>query len=176
MAGECPYNLQTVMATLEACTHDLSEEDDRMQTIDGKLTQLAAFAGVSISISGGLGGSVLVAGHLPQGFRIALGACVGLAASFLLAAVIIAFRALSPKLYRGIDENTPKQRTKPEALAREPELTIAEIAAGRRDIFLTARSVNDRKARATTRTFVCAGLGFGFLVIGLITIAVGSVV
>jgi hypothetical protein len=45
---ESTYNLETAQATLEACTHDLSEEDDRMTTVDGKLTQLAAFAGVSI--------------------------------------------------------------------------------------------------------------------------------
>ena len=52
------YDLETVRATLEACTHDLSEEDDRMKTIDSKLTQLAAFSGVSISISGAVGSVV----------------------------------------------------------------------------------------------------------------------
>jgi hypothetical protein len=67
-------------------------------------------------------------------------------------------------------------RTKPEALEREPSVAIAEIAAGWRDIFLTARRVNDKKAKAATRTFVCAGLGFGFLVAGLRITAVGSVV
>jgi hypothetical protein len=170
------YNLQTAQATLEACTHDLSEEDDRMKTLDGKLTQLAAFSGVSISISGSVGGSVLAAGHLKHGFLIALGSCVGVAACLLLAGVVIAFRGLSPKWYRGIDESTPKLRTKPEALQREPSLAIAEIAAGRRDIFLAARAVNDKKATATTRTFVCAGAGFALLVVGLLVTAVGSVV
>jgi hypothetical protein len=170
------YNLQTVQATLEACTHDLAEENDRMKTIDSKLTQLAAFSGVSISISGGLGGSVLAAGHLPDGFLISLGACIGLAACFLLAAVIVAFRALSPKLYRGIDVSFVQFRTTPDALARDPSDAIANIAAGRRDVFVAARAVNDNKARATTRTFVCAGLGFGLLVLGLLVTAVGSVV
>jgi hypothetical protein len=170
------YDLETVKATLEACTHDLSEEDDRMRTIDSKLTQLAAFSGVSISISAAVGGSVLAAGHLKHGFLIALGSCIGAAACLLLAAVVIAFRALSPKWYRGIDESAPVIRTKPEALVREPSEAIAEIAAGRRDMFLTARKVNDKKAKATTRTFVCAGLGFGLLVAGLLITAVGSVV
>jgi hypothetical protein len=176
MTGAEHYNLETVRATLDACTHDLSEENDRMRTIDGKLTQLAAFSGVSITISGGLGGSVLAAGHLPRGFLIALGACIGLAACSLLAAVVIAFRALSPKLYRGIDVATVQSRTTPNALKREPSEAIAHIAAGRRDIFLATRAVNDEKARATTKTFVCAGLGFGLLVIGLLVTAVGSVV
>jgi hypothetical protein len=170
------YSLETVKATLEACTHDLSEESDRMKTIDSKLTQLAAFSGVSISISGAVGGSVLAAGHLPHGFLIALGACIGLAASLLLATVVIAFVALSPKRYRGIDPVAVVRRTKPEELARAPTDAIAFIAAGRRDMFLTARAVNDKKATAATRTFVCAGLGFGFLVLGLLITAVGSVV
>jgi hypothetical protein len=170
------YNLQTAQAALEACTHDLAEENDRMKTIDGKLTQLAAFSGVSIAISGGLGGSVLAAGHLPHGFLIGLGSCVGLAACFLVAAVIIAFRALSPKLYRGIDVTAVQSRTTPNALVRDPSEAIAVIAAGRRDVFLAARDVNDRKARWTTRTFVCAGLGFGLLVAGVLVTAIGSVV
>jgi hypothetical protein len=170
------YNLQTAQAVLEACTHDLSEEDDRMKTMDGKLTQLAAFSGVSISISGSVGGSVLAAGHLKHGFLIALGSCIGVAACLLLAAVVIAFRALSPKWYRGIDESAPVMRTTPEALLRDPSVAIAQIAAGRRDIFLTARRVNDKKAKATVRTFVCAGLGFAFLVAGLLITAIGSVV
>jgi hypothetical protein len=119
---------------------------------------------------------VLAAGHLPKGFLIALGACLGIGACFLLTAVGIAFRALSPKLYRGIDVAAVRARTTPNALNRDPSEAIADIAAGRRDIFLRARAVNDRKARATTATFACAGLGFGFLVLGLLVTAVGSVV
>jgi hypothetical protein len=170
------YNLETARAVLEACTHDLADEDDRMKTIDGKLTQLAAFSGVSIAISGGLGGSVLAAGHLHLGFLIALGSCICLAALLLLAAVILAFRALSPKLYAGIDENAVIQRTTQNALNREPSEAIAEIAAGRRDMLLAARAINNRKASATTRTYICASTGFAFLVAGLLVTAVGAVV
>lgn len=170
------YNLATAEATLEACTHDLAQEDDRMKTIDGKLSQLAAFCGVSISITGGVGGSVLAAGRLSQGFLIALGSCVVVAALFLLAAVVSAFRALSPKLYRGIDEAAVQTRTTPDALNREPSEAIAVIAAGRRDVFLTARAVNDEKAERAIRLYACAGLGFGFLVVGVLVVAVGSVV
>jgi hypothetical protein len=174
--GATTYNLDTARAVLEACTHDLSEEEARMQTIDGKLTQLAAFSGVSIAISGGLGGEVLAAGHLKHGFLITLGACIGVAACLLLAGVVVAFRALSPKWYRGIDETAPVLRTKPETLKDDPTVVLAAIAAGRRDIFADARKVNDKKARATTTVFVCVGLGFGALVLGLLVTAVGAVV
>jgi hypothetical protein len=170
------YNLETAQAALAACTHDLAEEDDRMKTLDSKLTQLAAFSGVSISISGSVGGSVLAAGHLHYGFLIALGACISIAACLLLAAVVIAFRGLAPKDYRGIDEAAPRQRTTVEAMQREPAVVVAEIAAARRDIFLAARVVNDRKARATSRTFTCVGMGFGALVLGVLVTTVGSVV
>jgi len=170
------YNLQTVQATLEACTHDLADEDDRMRTIDSKLTQLAAFSGVSISISGSVGGSVLAAGRLPHGFLIALGSCIGLAAVFLLTTVVLAFRALSPKLYHGIEESVVVERTTPDAMNREPSEAIAWIAAGRRNVLIEARKINDKKANAATRTFVCAGIGFGLLVAGLLVTAVGTVV
>jgi hypothetical protein len=170
------YNLSTVEATLEACTHDLAQEDDRMRIIDGKLSQLAAFCGVSISITGGVGGSVLAAGRLAQGFLIALGSCIGAAALFLLATVALAFRALSPKLYRGIDEVAVEFRTTPNALNREPSEAIAVIAAGRRDVFMTARAVNDKKAQMAIRLYICAVLGFGFIVLGVLVVAIGSVV
>jgi hypothetical protein len=170
------YNLATAEATLEACTHDLAQEDERMKTIDGKLSQLAAFCGVSISIVGGVGGTVLAKGSLPHGFSIALGASVGVAAVFLLATVVFAFRALSPKLYRGIDESAVEARTTPDALNREPSDAIAVIAAGRRDVFKTARNVNDKKAEQAIRLYICAGLGFGFLVVGVLIVAVGSVI
>jgi hypothetical protein len=116
------------------------------------------------------------AGHLPHAYRIALGGCIALGASLLLAAVVIAFRGLSPKWYRGIDVSAPVARTTPSALRGEPAGTIAKVAAGRRDIFLHARAVNNNKAGATTRAFTCAGVGFGLLVAGLIVTAVGSVV
>lgn len=170
------FDLETAKATLEACTHDLDREEDRLRAIDGKLTQLAAFAGVSISISGSVGGSVLAAGRLPLGFLIALGCCVTVASGLLLAAVIIAFRALSPKLYRGVDEEAVIARTTPDALRRKPEGAIATFAASRRDVLVQARFINDQKAAATTRTFLCAGLGFGVLVLGVVVTAAGSVV
>lgn len=170
------YNVETARAALEACTHDLDREEDRMRTIDGKLTQLAAFSGVSISISGGLGGSVLAAQHLDLGFAIALGASIAIAAILLLIAVVSAFAALSPKKYQGVDENAVIERTTPNSLNREPSHALATYAASRRDALIAARKINDQKAKATTRTFWFVALGFGMLVIALLVAAVGSVV
>jgi hypothetical protein len=170
------YDPDTARATLEACTHDLDREEDRMRTIDGKLTQLAAFSGVSISISGGLGGSVLAEQRLPLGFAIALGASIAAAAFFLLAAVILAFRALSPKKYQGVDETAVIERTTPTSLNRELSEALATFAGSRREALLAARAINDQKAEATIRTFWCVALGFLMLVSALLVAAVGSVV
>lgn len=169
------YDLRSAQAILDACSDDLDREEQRMTAIDGKLTQLSAFSGVSISISAGVGGSVLAAGRLPEGFAIALGACLGLAAIMLLTAVIRSFGALSPKLYHGIDEAAVAARTTPAALRTSPDVMVATIAAGRRDMLIAARAVNDRKARATTVTFVLVGIGFLLLVASLLVTAVGAV-
>ncbi len=147
-----------------------------MRTLEGKLTQLAAFSGVSISISGGLGGTVLAGSNLQLGFQIALGTAIALAALALLGGVVIAFLALSPKLYLGVDEAAVIQRTTPESLNREPSEAFATYAASRRDTLLTARKINDRKARATTRTFGLVAAGFSMLVVSVLIVAIGSVV
>ena len=132
------YNLGTAQAMLDACAWDVRHEDARMQTIDGKLGQLAAFSGISISISAGVGGSVIAEGHLSLGFLIALGACVVLASALLLAGVLSAFFALAPKLYDAIDESAVIDRTRPDALRGDTSEALAHIAAGRRDMFIKA--------------------------------------
>lgn len=147
-----------------------------MQTIDSKLGQLAAFSGISISISAGVGGSVISSGRLSLGFLIALGACVVVASALLLGGVISAFAALTPKLYDAIDERAVDARTWPTALRGDTSDAVARIAAGRREMFETARRVNDDKAAATTRTFRLVGAGFTLLVVAVVVIAVGSVV
>ena len=146
-----------------------------MRGIDAKLSQLAAFSGVSITISGGLGANVLASSRLGDGFLIALGACISIAALLLLIAVVSAFSALKPKLYKGVDEASVGARTTPNALRRQPEEAIAVFAASRREALITARAINDRKAKAASRSFVLVGAAFGALVASLIVTAVGSV-
>lgn len=170
------YNVETARVTLAACEFDLDREEERMRNLDAKLTQLATFSGVSITISGGLGANVLAGGRLPDGFLIALGSCVGLAGVLLLCAVVTAFRALAPKKYLGADESALLERTTPNALKRHPDHVLASIAATRREVLFAARKINDRKARLTARVFFMVGLAFAALVCGLIVTAVASVV
>jgi hypothetical protein len=168
------YNPETAQATLAACEWDLDHEERRMATIDAKLAQLAAFSGIAISISAGVGGSVLAARHLPFAFMVGLGSCLALAAALLLAGVIAGFRALAPKLYHGVDEKEVVDRTTPAFLRQEASEALATFAASRRDILTKARSINDRKAEATSRVFTLVGGGFAFLVLAILVTAVGS--
>jgi hypothetical protein len=178
-SGEHPdvaYDLDTARATLDACAWDLASEEGRTAALDGKLTQLAGFSGVSISISAAVSGAALVGGKLPHGFAIALGGCVVAAAALLLGGVVSAFAALSPKRYVGVEAAEVAARTTPSALRREPAEALALFAASRRDMLERARGINDQKAAATVRTFRLVGGGFAALVLAIAVTAVGSVV
>jgi hypothetical protein len=83
-------NLDTARATLDCARADVDEETDRMKVLDGKLTNIAAFSGLALSIGGAVGSSVVVSGRLGLGFTIALGAVLSIAVSLLLARAILA--------------------------------------------------------------------------------------
>jgi hypothetical protein len=55
------FEFETVKATLECARADVDAEDDRMKVLDSKLSTLAAFSGLSVSISASIGANVLVA-------------------------------------------------------------------------------------------------------------------
>jgi hypothetical protein len=176
LVREDRYNPETVRAALAACEWDLDREEARMRGLDSKLTQLAAFSGVSISISGGLGAGVLAGGRLDEGYLISLGACTGLAGVLLLLGVITAFRALAPKDYTGVDETGVIERTTPNGFRRRPEEAMAKVSASRREALIAARAINDRKATSARVVYLFVGSGFAALVAGLIFTAVASVV
>jgi hypothetical protein len=166
----------TAQATYQACARDLSSEEDRLRILDGKLTNLAAFSALSISISGGVGGSVIAGGRLALGFAIALGAVIGLAAVLLLLGVIAAFRGLSPKDFEGVTEGDAEARLTQGALERPPDEAWATFASTVVAQLVSARAANDKKAEAVTTVFRLVGCGFGVLVLAVLLTAVGAVV
>jgi hypothetical protein len=166
----------TPEATYRACARDLASEEDRMRTIDSKLSNLAAFSGLSISVSGGVGGSVLAGGKLHLGFAIGLGAAILVAALLLLWGVITAFRGLSPKLYRGVDEPSVKARLQQDMLERSAESAWATFASTLVVQLVSAREANDKKADLALKAFRLVGSGFAVLVTAIVVTAVGSVV
>jgi hypothetical protein len=166
----------TAHATYTACARDLASEEDRMRVIDSKLTNLAAFSGVSISISGAVGGSVLAAGKLHLGFEIGLGASIVIAATLLLWGVVTAFRGLSPKLYQGVDEASAEARILQESLERKADEAWATFASTLVVHLVSARKANDKKADLAINAFRLVGSGFAVLVVAIVVTAVGSVV
>jgi hypothetical protein len=166
---------EALKALLDAARADVDDEQERTRVLDGKLGQLAAFCGVSISITGAVGGSVVAAGRLSLGFTIALGAVLSTAALLLLAGVVLAFRGLAPKDFAGVSRNGARGRLKEERLALPASEGLPRLAATYVKVLERAREVNENKAQATTRAFVCVGLGFASLVLALLTAVVGSV-
>lgn len=147
-----------------------------MKILDSKLTNLAAFSGVSLSVTSSVGGSVIAAERVALGFQIALGAVLFVSAVLLLLGVVVCFRNLTPKLYLGIDEKAADKRLMAKQLKRDPEVVLLGYAATRVDELKRARSINERKADAATRAFRLIGGGFAALILAVPLIVVGTVV
>lgn len=170
-----PDTLETAKATLEAARADSEDERDRMKVLDSKLTNLAAFSGVSLSITSSLGASVIAADRVPLGFQIALGSLLLASAVLLLVGVVVCFRNLTPKLYLGIEVDDAKARLTPQQLKRSLELALAKFAATRVAELERARAVNKTKAEAATRAFSSVAVGFSGLILAIPVTVVGTV-
>ena len=168
-------SLETVKAALDSARHDLEDEQERTRALDGKLSQIAAFSGVSISITGAVGGSVVASGKLSAGFTIALGSVLGSSALLLLGGAVIAFRGLSPKKFAGVSEKAARKRLSSKRLGQNPDVALPRIAATYVEALTKARRVNGDKATAVSRAYGVIGFGFAGVVAALLVVVVGSV-
>jgi hypothetical protein len=170
-------NLNTARATLDCARADVDEETDRMKVLDGKLTNIAAFSGLALSIGGAVGSSVVVSGRLGLGFTIALGAVLSIAVSLLLARAILALSGLAPKNYRGITLEAARARVTPKRLELAPEEAVARLASTYYTAMLPqAREANQARCEAFKWAFRLVAGGLAGLVSGLILSSVGAVV
>jgi hypothetical protein len=166
--------LETAKATLETARAEAEEEIDRMKVLDGKLSNVAAFSGVSLSVSGALGANVIASGRLEGSFEVAIGIALAAAVALLLAGVVSCFHGLTPKDFSGITPAAAAERVWPSSLRREPSEALAKIASTyATDILPQARWTNKKKVAATKRAFWLVGLGLAANVatLGLIVIA-----
>lgn len=174
-SGGPTLNPETVKVTLEFAHADVQAEGERTDALDAKLTNIAAFSGVSLSISGSVGGSVVAAESLSQGFTIALGSVLGVAATLLLSAVIVCFSGLRPKPFRSLSNAGAANRVRRSHLARRPEEAMSQMASTYYRVVLPhTRRINDLKVARVKTAFVLVGMGFGGLATGLILIVIGS--
>ena len=147
-----------------------------MEVLDGKLSMLATFSGLSVSISASLGANVLVSGHLETGITIALGVALAFAAIMLLLATLAAFRGLRPKEYKGITLDVASARVTPRRLRVSPAEAMAKLASTYyTEMLPAARAANGVKLDKVVEAFKYARLGLLGLIIAVVLTAVGSV-
>jgi hypothetical protein len=170
------FDLDTVKATLECARADVEAEDDRMKVLDSKLSTLAAFSGLSVSISASIGANVLVAGALCTAITIALGVTLTFAVAMLLLTTLTAFSGLRPKPYRGLTMRAAEERVTPRRLAAEPGQALAVLASTYyTDILPATRAANDAKLDRVRGAFRYAALGLIALVAAVVLTALGAV-
>lgn len=162
--------------TLECARSDLAEETERTRVLDEKLTSIAGFSAIALSIGGGVGSSAVVGGDLKLGLTIALGAVLSLAVVFLLIGALTALRGLHPKDYEGISLKAFDERLTKPRMRMDPREAIAKMAATYRDYLPQARNSNKAKVKAVKRAHLFVGIGLGLLATGLVLSAVGAVV
>lgn len=170
------FDPETVKATLEQAREDVGAEMDRAQALDAKLTSVAGFSGVSLSISGAVGAGVVVNGDLPTCWAAAVGVLLVVAIALLLGAVVVCFSGLSPKDYHGLPESVATARVRPDRL-RKPVLdTLAVFASTYYTRLLPeARKANNAKVDAARAVYRLVALGFGALGLGVVVAVVGAV-
>lgn len=169
-------NREIASATLDCARADYESEIDRSRSIDSKLTDIAALSGLALSIGAAVGASVVVSGDLRQGFTIALGAVLSVAAIFLLLAALIALSGLTPKPFQGISLKAAEDRVTDERLEGDPAEAITKLAATYyRNMLPKARETNGIKVARVRIAYWCVGVGLGGLVAGLILATVAAV-
>lgn len=166
---------ETLRITLDCVRADYDDEMERTNAIDSKLTNVAAFAGVSLAIGGSLGGNVLTSGKMETGFEIHIAASLGLAVASLAVSILVCFRGLWPAPFRGIDLEAAKDRVRPDRLSSEDavETLASTYATG---LLPSARSVNNRKAKTAKWAYVFVQLGFAALAVSLVLTVIGATV
>jgi hypothetical protein len=170
-------DLDTVKATLDCTRADVEEEMDRMKVLDSKLSNVASFAGVSLSVSGAVGANVVSANVFPLGFTIALGAVLATAVLLLAIGVTVCFSGLMPKDYRGISLDAASQRVTPTQLRRPATEAIPNLASTYATVVLPqARATNSKKVAATKRAFALVAAGLFGVVLALVLTVVAAAV
>jgi hypothetical protein len=142
-------NADTAASILDSAKFDVAAEDDGTKVLDSKLTSIAAFSGVSLSISGSVGANVLASGNLRDGFVIFGGAGLVVAASLFLFVVLKCFSGLRPKNFEQISQTAAAERVGAERLGEEPAAARARLATTYYlNILPKAREANEEKLDA----------------------------
>jgi hypothetical protein len=176
VSAKVKLNPKVASATLECARADIESEIDRARSLDSKLTGIASLSALALSISAAVGASVVVSGSLGQGFTIALGADLSIAALLLLGAALIALSGLAPKKFQGLSLKAAEERVSDERLSGETGEALAKLAATYyRNMLPEARETNGTKVKRVRLAYWFVGFGLAGLVLGLILATVAAV-
>ena len=168
---------EIAVATLECARADVDYELDRARSLDSKLTGIASFSGLALSIGAGVGASIVVSGELSLGFTIALGSLLSVASLLLLAAAVVALWGLAPKSFQSLSLKAGEDRVSDERLSGNVAHAIGELAATYYVRMLPeARDTNAVKARRAHHAYRFVGAGLAGLVLSLILTTVAAVI
>jgi hypothetical protein len=168
---------EIAVATLECARSDFDYELDRARSLDSKLTGIASFSGLALSIGAGVGASIVVSGDLSLGFTIALGSMLSVASLLLLAAAVVALWGLTPKTFQSISLKAGEDRVSDKRLSGNVAHAIGELAATYYVRMLPeARKTNAVKARRARHAYRLVGAGLAGLVLSLILTTVAAVI
>jgi hypothetical protein len=176
-SDEHVLDAETAASTLDCARFDVAAEDDRAKVLDSKLTSLAAFAGLSLSISASVGGSAVAGGKLSEGFTVAVGLGLVVSAVLLLLAVRKCFTGLRLKNFESISQEAADERVSAPRLSLEPAIARANLAATYyKRILPAARTANAMKVSSVRCAYDFVGAGLTALVVTLCLTVLGAAV
>ncbi|MEH3054253.1 MAG: hypothetical protein PGN13_09645 [Patulibacter minatonensis] len=157
---------------------DVAAEMDRGRALDQKLTQVATFSGLAVSLIGSVGSTLLARGNRHSGLaedsRVAAAVLLIVASTLLLASIGVAYWHIAPKKHLGIDEAEFDKRVLLTNLDEPLGLRYLTFVDRHRRTHAQARIVNGRKATATLWAMGLVTAGMGAVVASLIVRAVGG--
>lgn len=167
---------ETVRAVADAARADVEGQLTRARALDTKLSNVAAFCGVSLSVSSTLGVNLLLPHRLDQSFRVAAGATLIASLLCLLAAVWISFRGLKPKAFEGLAPERGERRVDREWIAQDPRQVLWTMASTNYvKLWPRAHAIAAKKAGSVTAAVRWASAGLFGVVLTVVIAVVGSV-
>jgi hypothetical protein len=153
----------------------LSEENERVRTIDGKAAQLAGFAGIILAVLGSVAPDAFDA-NLGQIGEVTLAVAFFLAAGALSASILwLVFKVMKPYRFVALDAKEIRNYLDDERLLRaEPwalQMRTLRVLAG---VAQWAQDVVQSKADRLAEGVVLFGVGLGATLVAVVTIGVSN--
>jgi hypothetical protein len=168
MAENLKLREETVVLLLLTTKELLASEESREQSLIGRGSGVAAFAGLIVALLGSLS-SAVVTSHLPMNWeQTCLGLLAGALASLLATVLIVVFGVLYPRASAGLAISEIRRFPTWEFITQERVSIAGRMMRGNVASIAVERQKNGRKAEWLGRSF----LSFSFALTSLATLGV----